>query len=157
MELGVLGAALEREHREIDEGIGRFGAAGLDDRERIDSLQRAVDALRRHIYLEEEFLFPPMEPDLAIPTMVMLREHGKIWDCLDEIEARLRGGEVDESLAQACRDLLVHLASHNAKEEPIFYGPADATLSASERAELEELIASGRLPEGWTCRQAGLG
>jgi len=152
-----LAAALEREHHEIDEGIERFGSEGLDDRERAESLQRAIDALRRHIYLEEEFLFPPMEPDLAIPTMVMLREHGKIWRCLDEIEEQLARGDADESVAQACRDLLVHLASHNAKEEPIFYGVADATLSAAESAELEELIDSGRMPDGWACRQANLG
>jgi hemerythrin-like domain-containing protein len=136
MEPGAVGAALEREHREIDEGIERFGAEGLDDRGRAESLRRAIDALRRHIYLEEEFLFPPMEAELAIPTLVMLREHGDIWRSLDGIEAKLDQGNLDDSLGQACRRLLVQLASHNAKEEPIFYGAARQNLSASESAEL---------------------
>ncbi len=157
MEPGTLGAALEREHHEIDAGIEGFGSEQLDDRQRVESLQRAIDALRRHIYLEEEFLFPPMEPDLAIPTMVMLREHGEIWRRLDAIEAKLDRDGSEGSLTPACRELLVLLAAHNGKEEPIFYGSADETLSASESAELQELIDSGRMPEGWTCRQADLG
>ncbi len=154
MESGTLGAALEREHHEIDEGVEGFSAADLSREQRRASLQRAMDALRRHIYLEEEFLFPPMEKDLAIPTMVMLREHGEIWRRLDAIEESLAEDGSEESLAQACRELLVQLAAHNAKEEPIFYGVADETLSGEESAELKELIETGRMPNGWICRQA---
>lgn len=157
METGTLGAALEREHQEIDAGIEGFSAAELGDQQRVESLQRAIDALRRHIYLEEEFLFPPMEADLAIPTMVMLREHGEIWKRLDAIEAKLDPDAPDDSLGQACRELLITLASHNAKEEPIFYGVADEALSAAESTELGGLIDSGRMPDGWVCRQAHLG
>ena len=146
---GTLSRALGREHREIDAGIEAFGSEGLDDEERATALRRAIDALRRHIYLEEEFLFPPMEADLRIPTMVMLREHGEIWRSLDAIEAN-RGGASSGELSQACRGLLLLLAGHNAKEEPIFYGSAD------ESAELKALIDSGRMPDGWVCRQASL-
>jgi len=154
MELGTLGAALEREHHEIDEGIEGFSSERLADRERVQSLRRAIDALRRHIYLEEEFLFPPMEPDLAIPTMVMLREHGEIWRRLDAIEEKLGAVGSEDLLTASCRELCVLLAAHNGKEEPIFYGAADETLNAAESAELKELIDSGRMPEGWVCRQA---
>ncbi|MFN8175005.1 MAG: hemerythrin domain-containing protein [Solirubrobacteraceae bacterium] len=154
---GPLGAALAREHHEIDAGIEGFGSEHLGDRERAASLQRAIDALRRHIYLEEEFLFPPMEPDLAMPTMVMLREHGEIWRRLDAIEAELSQDGGADSLPQACHELLAVLAAHNGKEEPIFYGTADETLSASENAELKALIDSGSMPDGWVCRQANQG
>jgi len=148
---GALAAALEREHREIGEGIDGYTSQQPGEQERVAALRRAVEALRRHIYLEEEFLFPPMDEELAIPTMVMLREHGEIWRRLDQIEQELdRGGD---SVPQACRELLVVLASHNAKEEPIFYGRADATLDESESAQLSELIESGRMPEGWVCEQ----
>ena len=157
MEPGTLNAALEREHREIDEGIEGFGSERLGDRERAESLQRAIDALRRHIYLEEEFLFPPMEPDLAIPTLVMLREHGEIWRRLDAIEAQLAEDGPEDSLPQDCRELLLVLAGHNGKEEPIFYANADKALSASESAELNELLDSGCMPAGWVCRQADPG
>ena len=50
-----LAAALQREHHEIDAGIERFLRAGD-----VGALTRAVRALRRHIYFEEEFLFPPL-------------------------------------------------------------------------------------------------
>lgn len=157
MDAGALDAALEREHREIDAGIEGFSSEQLSAEERRESLQRAIDALRRHIYLEEEFLFPPMQADLAIPTMVMLREHGEIWRSLDQIEAQLDGDDSREAVGQACSRLLIMLASHNGKEEPIFYAAADATLSADGSAELKNLIDSGQMPLGWTCKQAGLG
>jgi hypothetical protein len=55
----TLTAALEREHHEIDAGLGAF-VDGLDSGElRGAELGRAADALRRHIYLEAEFVFPP--------------------------------------------------------------------------------------------------
>lgn len=157
LEPGTLGAALEREHHEIDEGIEGFSAEGVDADQQARSLQRAIDALRRHIYLEEEFLFPPMEADLKIPTLVMLREHGEIWRRLDAIETLLADDISDDSLTVACRELLIVLAAHNGKEEPIFYAVADETLGPTEAAELEGLLETGSLPNGWRCRQADEG
>lgn len=154
MESGALATAMEREHHEIDRGIEGFSSESAGDQERTQSLQRAIDALRRHIYLEEIFLFPPMKKDLAIQTMVMLREHGEIWRKLDEIEAGLGENRSETTLQEACRELLVQLERHNSKEEPIFYSQADDTLSEAESAVLEDLIETGEMPEGWVCRQA---
>ena len=56
MSPGTLADALEREHQEIDLGIAAFRA----DPRRTAALGRALAGLRRHIYLEEEFLFPPL-------------------------------------------------------------------------------------------------
>ena len=152
---GALGAALEREHHEIDEGIARFGLDELSGEERAESLRRAIGALRRHIFLEEEFLFPPMKADLAIPMMVMLREHGEIWRSLDGIEAKLDGSASSEpALRRACQELLAQLDRHNSKEEPIFYGVADATLSEAQSSVLHDLIETGEMPADWVCRQA---
>lgn len=154
MEMGTLGAALEREHHEIDAGIEGFSSDGLNDDERVASLKRAIDALRRHIFLEEEYLFPPMQKDLAIPTMVMLREHGEIWRSLDGIEAQLERDRSEDSLQEACRQLLVQLDQHNSKEEPIFYEVADSTLSTAENSVLKDLLEDSEMPEGWVCRKA---
>lgn len=56
----TVSAELTREHHEIDDAIATFI-------EKLDcgSLQRelmttTLEALRRHIYLEEVFLFPPL-------------------------------------------------------------------------------------------------
>src|SRR5699024_12638465 len=74
-----LAQALTKEHHEIDSGIEEF-AAGLERDEPIGTLapplRKAMTALRRHIYLEEVFAFPPIrEGGLTMPIMVMEREH----------------------------------------------------------------------------------
>ncbi|MEO6996601.1 MAG: hemerythrin domain-containing protein, partial [Terracoccus sp.] len=55
-----LTALLEREHHEIDAGIEAFLEGLAQNEIRDQELTRSVGALRRHIYLEEEFLFPPL-------------------------------------------------------------------------------------------------
>lgn len=152
MDIGALGAALEREHHEIDHGVEAFDAGGA---EAVPALQAAIAALRRHIYLEEEFLFPPMEAELAIPMSVMLREHGELWRTLDALEAQLAeaGGEQQEA-AITCRMLLAQLAQHNMKEEPIFYTRADASLGPQAASELTSFLETGEMPAGWVCQRA---
>lgn len=145
---------MELEHHEIDAGIEEFGSTGRSPAERAASLRRAISALRRHIYLEEMFLFPPMRKDLAIPIMVMLREHGEIWRSLDAIEAKLDDDISDRSLGVACDELLAQLDRHNEKEEPIFYEVADETLDDDQAKKLRELLKDGRMPPGWTCEKA---
>jgi regulator of cell morphogenesis and NO signaling len=153
---GALGAALEREHREIDAGIDAFrtssagGETGPDGA--LASLRRAMDALRRHIYLEEEFLFPPMRAEFAIPMGVMLREHGEIWRTLDALEAKLSESDDRASMLSVCDELAEQLERHNSKEEPIFYTQADRSLGTEESTELKDFLQSGQMPPGWICQ-----
>jgi regulator of cell morphogenesis and NO signaling len=156
MEIGSLAAALEQEHREIDEGIEAFTAAEPTERDR-PALRSAIRALRRHIYLEEEFLFPPLRAaGLMAPVFVMLREHAEIWTTLDALERALeRALEVAEDAEVAlCHQLAVQLQHHNLKEEKILYPQADQVLTAPAGARLRSFIDRGRLPDGWVCRQA---
>lgn len=151
----TLAAALEREHREIDQGIEAFLASRAQGQGHIAPLRQAIDALRRHIFLEEEFLFPPLRAaGMVAPIFVMLREHGEIWNTLDVIEAQLRAGGGDGPVTASCQALLDQLERHNSKEEPILYPQADTGLSAAASAELKALIDAGRLPEGWVCARA---
>ena len=161
MEIEALAGALEREHREIDEDIAAFTAglrAGNGDRQSVD---RAIHALRRHIYLEEEFLFPLLcgaNAGLAAPVFVMLREHGQLWQTLDALEHELR--ELDASTDSAyelklCRQLEVQLLHHNLKEEKILYPVADELLTASAAARLRAALSSADLPDSWVCAKAG--
>ena len=137
----TLASALEREHREIDAAI----AAG--------HLQRAFDALRRHIYLEEEFLFPPMrDAGFVAPIFVMLREHGELWRTMESIESASAGPV--NAPPDACRALLAQLETHNAKEEAILYTHADGVLDAPAGGRLLEYLANARRPDGWACRRA---
>jgi regulator of cell morphogenesis and NO signaling len=155
MEIESLGAALAREHREIDEGIEAFTAdprSAVRDRR---PLAVAIRALRRHIYLEETLLFPPLyEAGLVAPVIVMLREHGQIWATLDALEGQLHTGAAEDVEPALCRQLSVQLLHHNLKEEKILYPQADQVLSTPITAHLRVCLDSGELPEGWVCQQA---
>lgn len=147
---------LTREHRDIDGGIERF-VAGLD-RGAVDPdpLLSAFAALRRHIYLEELFLFPPIRrAGLAMPVMVMLREHGTLWRLMDSVAALLAADSSAAELQLGCRELLAELDRHNSKEEPIIYPHADSDLTGAATAELAEFLRTGSMPDGWVCEALG--
>jgi len=154
MEANSLGGALEREHRQIDGGIEAY-LAGLDGAADPEPLRSALDGLRRHIYLEEEFLFPPLKAaGLMGPILVMLREHGQLWTSMDNVEQLLADGADTAARREACTALLALLDAHNSKEEPIIYTQADATLSEEAGSELADFLARGTTPEGWVCSAA---
>lgn len=149
-----LAALLEQEHHEVDEGIEAFVTAYLAGDGRPDAFDEAADLLRRHIFLEETQLFPPLRAGgLMAPVFVMLREHGEIWASLDQVAAALASG--DGSQVEAlCRKLLAQLSDHNGKEEPIIYPQVDAALDSDEAAEAHEFLRSGTMPQGWVCERA---
>jgi regulator of cell morphogenesis and NO signaling len=151
----TLGAALEREHREIDRAIEAFLAGGGEGGDRVESLRQALEALRRHIYLEEAFLFPPMqEAGFVAPIFVMLREHGELWQTMEAIERALADEEAEPVLPGECKWLLSQLDKHNAKEEPILYPHADSVLGAPASEELVAFLEHGHMPGGWVCARA---
>lgn len=149
-----LAEALEREHREIDDGIETFTSGLAAGESEPEPLRRAIAALRRHIYLEERFLFPGLhEAGIVPPVFVMLREHGQIWRTLDALELQVTTGTVDASTPRLLRELTVQLQHHNLKEEKILYPQADQVLSEEANAELAAFIESGQMPEGWVCER----
>lgn len=152
MTIQSLADALEREHHDIDTGIDAYAAGPVGAARDEAPLLRAIAALRRHIYLEEAFLFPPLrEAGLVPPVFVMLREHGQIWTTLDELERSL-GSDIRTTLS-LCHQLTVQLQHHNLKEERILYPQADEVLNASATGQLRDVIASGKLPDGWVCER----
>ena len=151
----TLAEALEQEHREIDEGIETFTSGRATGPADSGPLTRAIDALRRHIYLEEEFLFPPLRSaGMVAPIFVMLREHGEMWKTLDALEAKLGEDGKAESVMPLCDQLVPQIQAHNAKEEPILYSQADAVLDDVAADQLRTFLDSGRMPQGWVCEKA---
>ena len=154
MQTESLALALQREHQEIDAGIDAYTAADPDP----EALSRAIGALRRHIYLEEELLFPLLrraEHGLTAPILVMLREHAEIWPLLDELDRELAAGSGPAgSRSGLVRQLTTRLLHHNLKEERVLYPRADAILSASDADVLRVFLGSGDLPAGWVCLRA---
>lgn len=155
MSTETLADALEREHHEIDAGIEEFVAAQSAGDVELHTLTRAMDALRRHIYLEEELVFPPLRASgLFAAIMVMLREHGEIWTVMDALESEVATDPTGTAVRERCAELVALLEAHNAKEEPIIYPQTDATLGAEAAATLREFLDSGTMPEGWVCAKA---
>jgi hemerythrin-like domain-containing protein len=150
---GKLADALEREHRQIDDGIEQFLAAPGADAQALAALTQAMESLRRHIYLEEEFLFPALrESGFMAPVFVMLREHGQLWQTMEQIDAALRA---DPSASTGgCRELLAQLDAHNSKEEPILYPHADRVLDGAAGEQFAAFLATGRTPDGWIAERA---
>jgi len=150
-----LAAALEREHQEIDEEIDAFTAKLAAGSIEVAPLRHAATALRRHIYLEEVFLFPPLrDAGMVAPVFVMLREHGQMWRTLDTIDAELAVDPDDATLQRLCKELVVQLQHHNPKEEQILYPQADLALDEQASERLRAFLDSGALPDGWTCERA---
>lgn len=70
---GVLPLALERDHREIDAGIAAFIEQLDAGRPQPEPLAATLEALRRHIYLEEVLLFPPIREAEKSPSSTRMR------------------------------------------------------------------------------------
>lgn len=151
----TLALALEREHREIDEGIDAFTTSPERGPVETEGLTRAIEALRRHIYLEEEILFPPLrEAGLVMPVFVMLREHGEMWQLLDALEAEVAKDSRSDAVTSLIDGLVPRLEAHNEKEEAILYPPSDTVLEGPAAEQLKAFLATGRMPEGWVCERA---
>lgn len=158
------GELLERDHRRIDEGLARFAgslAGPTVDRAAFDDAARA---LRHHIYIEEAVHFPVVKASgLMAPVLVMLREHGVIWDLLDALDEVLDGGgggddpggDDDTAARRLWRELATVLDEHNVKEERIVYPAGDEQLPPETAAAIADALVTGETPPGWTCQMAG--
>lgn len=146
-----LASLLEREHHEIDAGIEAFTSASGGGSTEL--LARSMGGLRRHIYLEERFLFPPLrEAGLIAPVFVMVREHGQMWRLMDELQPQLSDG--GDAVLAGCGELVAQLQAHNPKEEQILYPQADSALREDAAVQLRAFIEAGHLPDGWVCEGA---
>ncbi|ALG86571.1 hemerythrin domain-containing protein [Gordonia phthalatica] len=161
-EQATLAEILTVEHRAIDEGIEKFVAASPAGsvQEWAAPLVGSMEALRRHIYLEEELVFPQLRNGpLMMPIMVMLNEHGQMWRQMAALDERLADADVDQEpkrgeAVAACQAMLELLADHNGKEEPIIYPHLDADMDDDSQAFLRDFLADGTTPDGWECERA---
>lgn len=145
---------LEREHQEVDAHLEAFLIGLRDGRVDANEVNAALEGLRRHIYLEERILFPPIRHGgMAMPVAVMMTEHGEIWRTMDALAGLVAGGDT-ERMSAICRLLLDQLAVHNSKEEQVIYRAADTGLEPEQAAELTDFIETGLMPDSWECREA---
>ena len=151
----VISAALMRRHREIGAAIDFFIEKLDGGRLQIELMAALLQALRRHIYLEEVFLFPPIrEAGIVMPIVMMMREHGQLWAMMENLTQLLDDPLDSPRLKASCDQLLDQLHKHNFKQEPSIYLHANYELPASTSADLTKFVVTGRVPEGWVCQQA---
>ena len=85
-------------------------------------------ALRRHLAMEEEVLFPAFEAATGMrgagPTAVMRHEHQQMRGVLDQMAQAAGSGEVDD-LVDYGDTLLMLIQQHNLKEESVLYSMSD--------------------------------
>lgn len=110
----------------------------------IDQLSQFIFGLRRHIRMEEDWLFPLFDersrmPAGAGPTAAMRAEHQEIEAVLRNVEKLLLGGDC-ATVIQTIEGQPVHpsalIRSHDAKEENVLYPMADRLFSQAEKDDL---------------------
>ncbi|MBI4213409.1 MAG: hemerythrin domain-containing protein [Chloroflexi bacterium] len=146
----TVGTLLEGEHQWIDGRFGQFLQALNAGSVNAEPLDEAAHVLHRHIFLEEEILFPELEARGVVgPTAVMVQEHGQICDFLERIAMLIRDGAPPDRIQQVFDALRSLLEEHNAKEEQVLYPAADHLLNS---AELLRRMQGADPPHGWLCR-----
>lgn len=136
--------ALTADHRHGDDlfdnailaaGSGDWAAAA-------PALERFIAALKRHMQIEEDDLFPAFERvtgNRGGPTAVMRIEHRQMLATLDRLSDLVRSGQA-EALDAVARSFTELMTLHSTKEENILYPMCDRVLDAD--AELKARIAS---------------
>jgi iron-sulfur cluster repair protein YtfE (RIC family) len=131
---------MDVDHRRVDRILTTFSALKRGDLAKASALfTRGREDLLRHIFWEEEMLFPAFEEKTNLrdsgPTVVMRQEHSQIRAGLEKIKDLLDDGKLAD-LDTAEQELAKILAVHNKKEELILYPMINKNLSSSERKEL---------------------
>lgn len=151
----TLAEELRSEHTNIDIGIEMFASGLAAGKPAPEILLTALTTLRRHIYLEETILFPPLQDaEMLGPVIVMLRDHGRMWTLMEQLERLLRLDAFGAPLSDLCQSLIEQLQAHNSVEEQIIYPQTDAASGDLVAGEARAFLASGAIPNGWVCECA---
>ena len=125
---------MAQDHRDCDRLFSEAeNAASTQDWEKArQAFQQFVQAMDRHLGIEEQVLFPAFEQETGIvtgPTEMMRMEHEQMRALFDEMAAALEREEADDYLGEA-ETLLILMQQHNMKEEQILYSIMDQRLDA---------------------------
>ncbi len=144
---------LEPEHRWIDERFERFQTLLANGQVSAGPFEEAANALHRHMYVEEEILFPEVATlGLAAPVEVMYQDHGEIARFVNVVHGLIASGASTAKLEAALAAMIRILGEHGIKEEMVLYPTADQVLMGPEFAQLVERVRTEEPPEGWLCR-----
>ncbi|HHV20363.1 MAG TPA: hemerythrin domain-containing protein [Propionibacterium sp.] len=150
------GKRMAHAHHAIDTQFAAFARAARSDRIAKFPLEEAIRRLRHHFWVEEVFIFPPLAHSNPGPVLVMLREHGVIWDLLDELDQLLQTDDPDPTMALTIFGALrQHFDAHNETEDAVLYPVADELLGNQLSEPVLNALAT-EMPTDWRCQMASV-
>lgn len=125
---------------EILDTVLKDSIKGVVDRE---SIAKVTEMLMRHIYIEEEILFPKLPSDNDKDVEFLEVQHGEVFRFLKSLNSS-NNADLIKDISKKLLDLLIE---HNAFEESFIYG----NFEKLDAAFIEKIT----FPVGWKCRYAG--
>ncbi len=128
-------------------GFIKYILRQIDDYRDVSEFLRTLsDRLRRHIYIEEVFLFPKLGPESQKDVEYIKKEHGKLFRMLDLI---LKERSNLDKIKEVLENLLDLLIEHYGYEESFIYDHFN-NLDA-------DIISGLKYPKGWEPKYFGDG
>lgn len=123
---------MAQDHRNCDLLFAKAeNAAAKDDWAAASQVFNAfVQAMERHLGVEEQVLFPAFEEETGVltgPTEMMRMEHDQMRTLFAEMKDAMKQQNSDDYLG-AAETLLIMMQQHNMKEEQILYNMMDQRL-----------------------------
>jgi len=123
---------MAQDHRDCDLLFASAeNAAAVGDWETASqAFNEYIQAMERHLGVEEQTLFPAFEEETGIvtgPTEMMRMEHDQMRALFVEMKLAVQQKDSDEYLGIA-ETLLILMQQHNMKEEQILYSMMDQRL-----------------------------
>lgn len=124
---------MAQDHRDCDQLFAKAeNAASKEDWETASqAFNEFIQAMERHLGIEEQTLFPAFEEATGIvtgPTEMMRMEHEQMRTLFSEMKAAMEQRDSDNYLGEA-ETLLILMQQHNMKEEQILYPMTDQSLA----------------------------
>lgn len=142
-----LASAMEADHENEGRSLSSIISEAEQDRYDSDSFRKFRDGLVRHIYIEEELVFPAIlkeAPELRGQIAGLEMEHAAIFMLMQKIADEIASGKIIKS-RKYLDEIERILAVHNSVESSRVYGRIPEGFSLD--------IYSVVTPEGWICRK----
>lgn len=123
---------MAQDHKDCDMLFAKAeNAASSDDwNTASEAFDQFVQAMERHLGIEEQTLFPAFEEETGMvngPTEMMRMEHEQMRSLFSEMKDAIEQNNSDDYLG-AAETLLILMQQHNMKEEQILYNMMDQRL-----------------------------
>ncbi len=135
-------------HRRIDQALRDLCASEAAFPVMKERMADVTSDLKRHLYVDEEFLFPLLEPGpMASRVAAAIAAHGELCEAMRKLEA----SRTEANLKEEASRLLGMLHDHEFQEEFVLYQALDELVDRPDFPDLERL-AREALPANWRCR-----